>query len=117
MELQQDVKGQIWIRGKIIRTLTIRKYDESPKKNYKKIEHEIELNKRNGDVKSRFEIRVNEIKIFASISNQILYDMKSSEDDGGGKGDKHAHVDISTNLKPHDNALGYAESHRCQTLH
>jgi len=43
--------------------------------------------------------------------------MKSSEDDGGGKGDKHAHVDISTNLKPHDNALGYAEYHRCQTLH
>ncbi len=92
-------------------------YDESQKSNYKKIEYEVELNKRTGDVHSRFEIRVNEIKTSASIINQIIFDMKSGKDNGDGTGDKQVDVDISNNLKPYDDALGYAESHRGQTLH
>lgn len=70
------------------------------------IQREISMQKRNGDVLTRFEIRVQEIRDSIDIIRESL----ELESDG-------LYVDISQTLEPFRSALGYAESHRGQTVH
>lgn len=88
-----------------------------------KTKYEVELSKRKGDALSRFEIRVIEIKHSIGIIQKTITDIL----DNGVKSDGSVHDndndeslfinDLKNYLKPYDNALGYAESHRGQTIH
>ncbi len=70
------------------------------------MQREILMQKRNGDVLARFEIRVQEIRDSADIIKESL----DLENDG-------LHCSMPLILEPFRSALGYAESHRGQTVH
>ncbi|MFN3654110.1 MAG: NADH-quinone oxidoreductase subunit C [Candidatus Nitrosotenuis sp.] len=70
------------------------------------MQHQIEMEKRTGDALARFEVRVNEIKDSFEIIRESL------DLDGDS-----LFVDIPQHLEPFRSALGWAESHRGQTLH
>ncbi len=71
--------------------------------------YNVEMAKARGDVLSRFETRVDEVLSSALMIRQAL-------DDLGG--DRELSVQIARDaLEPLGRALGYAESHRGQTLH
>lgn len=88
-----------------------------------KTRYEVELSKRKGDALSRFEIRVIEIKHSIDIIHKTITDItdKDVKNDVNGNDDDNDDGlfigDLKNYLKPYDNALGYAESHRGQTIH
>ena len=67
---------------------------------------QIEMEKRSGDALARFEVRINEVH----DSFKIIKDSIDLDDDG-----LFSNVPVET--EPYGSALGYAESHRGQTLH
>lgn len=74
---------------------------------YQKMQYQIELQKRNGDALSRFLIRAEEIQDSMNIIRQTLRDLDSAGP---------SYCEIGT-LETYRHALGYAESHRGQTIH
>jgi Ni,Fe-hydrogenase III large subunit/Ni,Fe-hydrogenase III component G len=70
------------------------------------MQREISMQKRNGDVLTRFEVRVQETRESFDIIRASLH---FENDD--------LYVDIPQNLEPFRSALGYTESHRGQTVH
>lgn len=88
-----------------------------------KISYEVELNKRKGDALSRFEVRVIEIKHSIDIIQKTVTDIldnnaKNDNIDSDVNNDDILFFDsLRSHLKPYDSALGYAESHRGQTMH
>ncbi len=71
--------------------------------------HKVEMAKARGDVQARFDTRVEEVVDSVGMIREIL-------DELGG--DRELSVEISGDaLEPFGHALGYAESHRGQTLH
>ncbi len=70
------------------------------------MQHEISMQKRNGDVLTRFEVRVQEVRESFDIIRASL----NLEND-------NLYVNMPQNLEPFRSALGYAESHRGQTVH
>ncbi len=75
---------------------------------YKQIEHEVEMQKRDGDVLARFDLRAEEISDSISLIHETLDSLR---------GDSLSNPKIIENLRPYRHALGYCESHRGQTLH
>ncbi len=75
---------------------------------YKQIQHEVELQKRDGDALARFDLRVEEISDSISLIHETLDDLSD---------DSLSNSKIIENLRPYRHALGYCESHRGQTLH
>ncbi|HEU5487726.1 MAG TPA: NADH-quinone oxidoreductase subunit C [Candidatus Nitrosotalea sp.] len=71
------------------------------------MQSQIEMEKRSGDVLARFEVRINEVH----DSFKIIRDSLDLDDDG------NLFADVPVEITPHGSALGYAESHRGQTLH
>lgn len=69
-------------------------------------EHQVELQKRVGDVMSRFMSRVDELRQSKELIDKIT---TINEDD--------LSVPMTCELSPDSSALGYAESHRGETLH
>lgn len=84
-------------------SLPIDRHHDTP---YHKMQHEVELQKRNGDVLSRFVIRTEEIQNSVMIIQQTIHDLENTG----------LYCDVG-HLEPHNHALGYAESHRGQTMH
>jgi Ni,Fe-hydrogenase III large subunit/Ni,Fe-hydrogenase III component G len=89
-----------------------------------KIAYEVELNKRKGDALSRFQVRVVEtrhsIDIIKKIATDILDKSTNYESCYAHRtcnDDSLAVNDLKNYLQPYDNALGYSESHRGQTIH
>ncbi len=88
-----------------------------------KISYEVELNKRKGDALSRFEVRVIEIKhsidIIQKTATDILDKNAMGQNSDNDADDDHSlfNDDLKNHLQPYDNALGYTESHRGQTIH
>ncbi|MDG6925995.1 MAG: NADH-quinone oxidoreductase subunit C [Nitrososphaerota archaeon] len=72
-------------------------------------EHEVEMQMRRGDALARFEVRVEEVVDSAAMIDQAIENMPQSGD--------LVVSDLRERLEPHSHALGYAESHRGQTLH
>ena len=70
------------------------------------MQREISMQKRKGDVLTRFEVRVQEVR----ESFDIIKTSLKLEDDS-------LYIKIPQNLEPFRSALGYAESHRGQTIH
>jgi len=70
------------------------------------MEHQVELQKRIGDVLSRFMSRVEELR----QSKDIIGSITTLKDDG-------LSVSMDDELIPYSSGLGYAESHRGETLH
>lgn len=70
------------------------------------VQHQIKMEKRAGDALTRFEIRVNEVRDSFNIIRESL-----DLDDGV------LSTDMPEHLEPFRSALGWAESHRGQTLH
>ncbi len=70
------------------------------------MQHEISMQKRNGDVLTRFEVRVQEVRESFDIIRASL----NLENDS-------LYVNMPQNLEPFRSSLGYAESHRGQTVH
>ncbi len=70
------------------------------------MQSQIEMEKRSGDVLARFEVRINEVHDSFKIIRESL-----DLDDGS------LSADIPVEITPYGSALGYAESHRGQTLH
>lgn len=70
-------------------------------------QHKVEMQKRVGDALSRFEIRIDEIKDSINIVNTVLNNLSND----------NLRVSLSGKLTPFGQALGYAESHRGQTMH
>ncbi len=70
------------------------------------MEHQVELQKRIGDVLSRFMSRVDDLR----QSKDIIDSITALKDDG-------LSVSIDDELTPYSSGLGYAESHRGETLH
>lgn len=70
------------------------------------IENQIELQKRHGDVLSRFMSRVEEVR----RSKNIIDTITTLKEDGLSISNKHE-------FTPYSSALGYTESHRGETLH
>lgn len=73
------------------------------------MEYEIEMQKRQGDVLSRFEVRVEEVVNSLSIINKVTSNLQNESE--------LVAEDIMDRLEPYGHALGYAESHRGQTIH
>ncbi|MDE1828921.1 MAG: NADH-quinone oxidoreductase subunit C, partial [Thaumarchaeota archaeon] len=70
------------------------------------MQDQIEIEKRTGDALARFEVRIKEVKdSFDIIKNSLDLD-----NDG-------LYVEMPEKMEPYKSALGYAESHRGQTLH
>lgn len=84
-------------------SLHLDKHHDTP---YQKMRYEVELQKRNGDALSRFMIRVEEIQNSIMLIGQTLHSLE----------DTHLYCDTGP-LESYRHALGYAESHRGQTLH
>ena len=88
-----------------------------------KISYEVELNKRKGDALSRFEVRVIEMKhsidiIQKTVTGNLDKNAKSDNSDNDADNDGSLFIDgLKNHLQPYDNALGYTESHRGQTIH
>lgn len=72
------------------------------------MEYEVKMQKRKGDAQSRFEVRVEEILNSASMINEVVAGMHDGE---------LVAADVRERLEPYSHALGYAESHRGQTVH
>jgi Ni,Fe-hydrogenase III large subunit len=70
------------------------------------MQHQVEMEKRVGDALARFEIRVSEVR----DSFKIIRESLDLDDDS-------LFVDMPGHLEPFSSALGWAESHRGQTLH
>ncbi|MFQ5496649.1 MAG: NADH-quinone oxidoreductase subunit C [Nitrosopumilus sp.] len=70
------------------------------------MEQQIELQKRVGDVLSRFTSRVNELRY-----SKKLIDSISTFENG------EIHIPLKSKITPFSSGLGYAESHRGETLH
>ncbi len=70
------------------------------------MQREISMQKRNGDVLTRFEVRVQEVRESVDIIGASL-DLEND----------NLYVNIQQNLEPFRSALGYVESHRGQTVH
>jgi len=70
------------------------------------MQHKIEMEKLTGDALTRFEIRVNEVRDSFNIIKESL-DLDNDA----------LFTSIPEHLEPFRSALGYAESHRGQTLH
>lgn len=75
---------------------------------YKQIQHEVEMQKREGDALARFDLRAEEISDSISFIHETL---------GNLRGDSLSNPRIIENLRPYRHSLGYCESHRGQTLH
>jgi Ni,Fe-hydrogenase III large subunit/Ni,Fe-hydrogenase III component G len=68
-----------------------------------------EMTRRRGDVLARFETRVEEVINSVEIMREVLQDLDSG---------RELAVPLTRDtLKPYSHALGYAESHRGQTVH
>lgn len=72
------------------------------------MEYEVEMQKRKGDAQSRFETRVEEMVNSACMINEITAGLHDGE---------LVAADVKERLEPFGHALGYAESHRGQTMH
>ena len=70
------------------------------------MEHQVELQKRIGDVLSRFMIRVDDLR----QSKDIIGSITALTDDG-------LSVSMGDELIPYSSGMGHAESHRGETLH
>ncbi|MBI5859990.1 MAG: pyridine nucleotide-disulfide oxidoreductase, partial [Nitrosarchaeum sp.] len=70
------------------------------------MEHQVELQKRIGDVLSRVMSRVDDLR----QSKDIIGSITALENDG-------LFVSLDEELTPYSSGLGYAESHRGETLH
>jgi Ni,Fe-hydrogenase III large subunit len=73
------------------------------------MEYKVEMQKRKGDALSRFEVRVEEVVNSASMISQVMVGL---DRDG-----ELVALDVTEQLEPYSHALGYAESHRGQTVH
>jgi Ni,Fe-hydrogenase III large subunit/Ni,Fe-hydrogenase III component G len=73
------------------------------------MEYKVNLEKRKGDALGRFEVRVEEVMDSLRMIGEIV---SSLHDDK-----TLAAADTLENLEPYGHALGYAESHRGQTIH
>lgn len=73
------------------------------------MEYEVDMQKRRGDALTRFDVRVEEVINSASMIRQVLDNLHI---DG-----ELVALDVREGLEPYRHALGYAESHRGQTLH
>jgi Ni,Fe-hydrogenase III large subunit len=72
-------------------------------------EHQVEMASRRGDVLARFEARVEEVVNSVNMIGEVMWNL-----DGGSE----LLVRVPReSLKPFSHALGYAESHRGQTVH
>jgi len=72
-------------------------------------QHQVEMANRHGDVLARFETRVEEVVNSVNMIGEVLLNLDS---------DPELLVPIPREmLKPYSHALGYAESHRGQTIH
>lgn len=72
------------------------------------MEYEVEMQKRKGDALARFEVRAEEIVNSAGIISRIVNSLHGGE---------LVVPDVRERLEPYRHALGYAESHRGQTMH
>jgi len=70
------------------------------------MQHQIDLQKRTGDAMARFEIRVHEVRDSIDVVTKSL-DLETDS----------LFTSIPERLEPFRSSLGYAESHRGQTLH
>ena len=88
------------------RSITIAPHYDTPRHI---IEREVEMATRRGDVLARFETRVEEVVNSVNMIGEVLWNLDS---------DAELRVPIPREtLKPFSHALGYAESHRGQTVH
>jgi Ni,Fe-hydrogenase III large subunit/Ni,Fe-hydrogenase III component G len=88
------------------RSITIDPHHDTPRHI---TEREVEMAKRRGDVLARFDTRVEEVVNSVNMIDEVLWNLDSG---------KELLVHISKEaLRPFSHALGYAESHRGQTVH
>jgi Ni,Fe-hydrogenase III large subunit/Ni,Fe-hydrogenase III component G len=73
------------------------------------MEYEVEMQKRRGDALSRFDVRVEEVINSAGMIGQVITNLHNDNE--------LVVADIKERLEPYTHALGYAESHRGQTIH
>jgi len=71
-------------------------------------EHEVEMANKRGDVMARFETRIEEVVNSVNMINEVLWNLDSGPE---------LTVPIPSDTRPLTHALGYAESHRGQTVH
>jgi Ni,Fe-hydrogenase III large subunit len=72
------------------------------------MEYKVNLEKRKGDALGRFEVRVEEVIDSIRMIDELVSDFYD---------DKTLTTNILETLEPYGHALGYAESHRGQTIH
>jgi Ni,Fe-hydrogenase III large subunit/Ni,Fe-hydrogenase III component G len=72
------------------------------------MEYKVNLEKRKGDALGRFEVRVEEVIDSIRMIDELVSDLYD---------DKTLADNILGRLEPYGHALGYAESHRGQTIH
>ncbi|MDA4134922.1 MAG: NADH-quinone oxidoreductase subunit C, partial [Thaumarchaeota archaeon] len=88
------------------RSITIAPHYDTPRHI---TEHEVEMANRRGDVLARFETRVEEVVNSVNMIGEVLWNLNS---------DPELLVPVPRDaLEPFSHALGYAESHRGQTVH
>jgi Ni,Fe-hydrogenase III large subunit/Ni,Fe-hydrogenase III component G len=88
------------------RSITIDPHRDTPRHI---IEHEVEMATRRGDVLARFDTRVEEVVNSVNMIDEVLWNL-----------DREPELTVPVPrdaLKPFRHALGYAESHRGQTVH
>jgi Ni,Fe-hydrogenase III large subunit/Ni,Fe-hydrogenase III component G len=85
--------------------LAIDRHHDTPKH---LMEYEVEMQKRRGDALSRFDVRAEEIVNSAGMIVKVMNSLHKGE---------LAVQDVRERLEPYRHALGYAESHRGQTMH
>lgn len=73
------------------------------------MEYEVEMQNRKGDALSRFEVRAEEVVNSIKIIDEVITNLHSDN--------RLVATDVKERLKPYSHALGYAESHRGQTMH
>ncbi|MHB1868326.1 MAG: hydrogenase large subunit [Nitrososphaerales archaeon] len=76
----------------------------------KRTENEVMLQKRRGDALSRFDLRATEVRDSIRMVNELIENLD-------GDGEQMLAAEIGGRLHPYEHALGYAESHRGQTIH
>ncbi len=88
------------------RSITIAPHYDTPRHI---TEREVEMANRRGDVLARFETRVEEVVNSVNMIGEVLWNLDS---------DTELSVPVPREaMKPFSHALGYAESHRGQTVH
>jgi Ni,Fe-hydrogenase III large subunit len=87
-------------------TVSIDPHHDSPQT---LMEYKVNLEKRKGDALCRFEVRIEEVADSIRIIDELVSDLHDDK--------TLAAVDTFERLKPYSHALGYAESHRGQTIH